>query len=360
MDFISVFIFKILFFILLPLSFFKKNYIVIGSKSGRVGNAYALYTQLKNADNFSSRIIWIDDINDGSVYYVTFKKFTTLLFSSHVIYTHSQRDIFFATSLLSTRVNIWHGSPIKYILNDNHKEATLKNKLIWMLKNNDPRKSDYFVVGGERFVDIIESATGLSRDKLVVCGNPSNNNALYENFSKGSKYVIYFPTFRDDDSILSDDFLLGLRDDWKELYDQRQTSLLIKPHPNEDSRKINYSFNNEWFTILDSNIEQYCLLSNCEAMISDYSSIIFDSTTFGKRAYIMKSQLDDCKSERGGAYLSIENLSEIPNVVVVECFSEVIDELMCDNSMQNINYKLTHSCFAVPFNLDIFISKVGL
>ncbi len=197
-------------------------------------------------------------------YYAAVAKFT---FVSSGIY-----DINRFVSAKSIKVQLWHGTPLKKIMNDRNKVA--QNKLVHFLKRLilpfGTRKYQYLLSPSEKINKNLLSAFGI--ENIIVKGYP-RNDILFSNNKE--KIITFLPTHRGEgNGRIQNLFKSFNTKKINSFLEEKGYKLLIKPHyydlkycTIEETKHIN---------IVKNNIDLYSLLSKTTILITDYSSVYFD------------------------------------------------------------------------------------
>ncbi|MDW4518707.1 CDP-glycerol glycerophosphotransferase family protein [Staphylococcus saprophyticus] len=221
-------------------------------------------------------------------------------------------------------IQTWHGFPLKKMVNDLSNESEKEMQLSQFI----PRMSkwDYLITSSTINTMLLESAFQLKSNnnlKILQYGAPRNEYLIEKNdeneqkrlqrkylFTENNekKYLLFCPTWRKDkrENLTKID-LTKLLDNLPENYD-----IIIKLHPNESGLRYKYNnidkrihcFYNEFVDIQ----ELYIL---CEAMITDYSSTIFDFAHLNKPIFLLQ---EDSKMYQKdvGFYFNIFELGKFP------------------------------------------------
>jgi CDP-glycerol glycerophosphotransferase (TagB/SpsB family) len=174
-------------------------------------------------------------------------------------------------------VNLWHGMPIKQI-------GDLSGSI----------KQDYFIASNPSSREILATATGLSKDKVLLIGQPKNDGlftskSLHKHLgiNEQSYLILYMPTYRGsfESSAMNRDNESGVLLEnneqtisFNDLLEKENAYFIIKPHLRN---KMNTNLGSR-FIILDDfsdlvpKLDNYEILGNVDMLISDYSSIILD------------------------------------------------------------------------------------
>ncbi len=237
------------------------------------------------------------------------------------LFTHTPGDVSLYLPRWITRINLWHGNPIKFILDDTpeKKSAYKRHKLSWL--NQNPKDSDYFFSGGPRFDQIMASCTGLPNDKILTEGLP-RNEALFQSIGLPlvpPVFCLYAPTFRD--KMTQEERIEDLCIKWQVIYQNSGMHLKIKLHPND---KTDLAFANQylWVSVAEKKDDINKLLVSSASLVSDYSSIVFDYMILKKPIYMLMDDMSGYLTVRGGTYIQMEELAKM-----FDC-TESIDQLV--------------------------------
>ena len=208
-----------------------------------------------------------------------------------------------AVSLIKNKktpvVQIWHaaGAVKKFGYcsigkADGYSERTARS--LKMYKN-----FDVIFVGSEACKEQMAPAFGCDKSKCVVAPLPRMDKILYgsENFRKriyeaypalkGKKVILYAPTFRKH---------ADMNAYFKNMADAAQEQgflLLIKAHENTDTSDMPEN------ALLAKGFSCTELLSVSDAMVTDYSSVVFESALAGVPIYLYRPDLEEYKERQG-------------------------------------------------------------
>lgn len=261
-------------------------------------------------------------------------------------------------------IQTWHGFPLKKMVNDleDKKEKQLQlNKFIPRMK-----KWDYLITASNLNTLLLKSAFKLEKNEnltVLELGSPRNEYLINHNTEmewlriqrkylftndKNIKYILYCPTWRqgERESLTQIDLI--------ELLNQlpKNYKIIVKLHPNEARLRNKYNaldarihcFYNEFVDIQ----ELYIL---CAAMITDYSSTIFDYAHLNKPIFLLQEDNSQYKQDVG-FYFDINEVGRFPEAALNEMklatqltrvgaidYSQMISRLMKNdksNSSENI------------------------
>ncbi|HAS8569991.1 TPA: hypothetical protein I7778_19890 [Vibrio vulnificus] len=217
-----------------------------------------------------------------------------------IIHSHGWASRKISSKKFPISVNLWHGLPIKKIGLD----VDLKRKVY---------KDDYFMVSSEYFDSFFSSSMGVQKENIVRLGQ-SRNDWLFHNVeNKTGRYVVWMPTFKKSmyDSNVND----GINESNKISFldfknadrlnselSRCDIKLYIKLHPFDTLNLTNFPgySNIEVIKSTDDRMsgdKLYKFLSSSSALISDYSSIVFDYVLLNRPICIDKFSCDTYRRE---------------------------------------------------------------
>lgn len=253
---------------------------------------------------------------------------------------------------------LWHGMPLKKILNDDNSLRTNKNNKLRLLINKAfPWTKDEWdvVISPSKDAErIIRSAFG---DEVIIInsGFPRNKRLCIPSLNTPNakiKKVIYMPTFRGIPSTISSNEYIQqyLIDNGFEINKinklcyENKINFYIKLHPVNDvtddfRHQINTSSN---VHLLDNNFDFYEDAQDFDLLITDYSSIFFDFSLTKKPILHVAFDVNDYISNSRELYFKYEDIrvgKKLSNwLEVIEYISSVenIEELIHSENYQNI------------------------
>lgn len=203
-------------------------------------------------------------------------------------------------------VQLWHGGvPLKKIEKDT--ERTLEKSYIEHARH-DSSIIDIIISGCDYFTDIVKKSFWYNGE-ILECGTPRLDGIFNVSpekaveirknagWAQDKKVILYVPTFRAD---LSTDCY---RIDFEAVLDalEKKTGdkwiFAVRLHPNlaEKADFINYSDR-----VLNATPypDLYELLPVCDAVVSDYSSVMFEAGMIGKTVFLYATDIEDYKKDR--------------------------------------------------------------
>lgn len=329
-----------------------KNSIVFSSHTnGRDGSCETVYRYMcDNGLNVKYKVVWI--VNKSEKYrntkqckYIDSKKMKSL---RNMFYMGTSKYLIWENiALMKVRakqksIHITHGMPT---IKDVH-------GLI-----NIPEETDAVLISSENVVELQSYQMCMDKEKYVVCGLPRidelfrNCDELEKLNLKGTKTIIWMPTFRKlfyssrEDAVVKGETgipLLENEGDIRRLnleLRKRNLNLIIKIHPMQELSKINVCDCTNICVVTNDMIEEkqinlYSLLGETCALVSDYSSVVFDYLMLDRP---MAFVLDDMEQySRGFAIENIYDFMPGEKLFAMEDFISFLDNV----AMGKDEYKL--------------------
>ena len=208
--------------------------------------------------------------------------------------------------------NLWHGTPIKKIGLDaiesnisaeklGISRRSLLNKILpqslFQKCKEFANKETYFLASSKAVSGLLQSAMGVSKDKVLIDGYPKLDHLIKSNKNLEAGKILYAPTYRgkynSENDLLSEfDFDLESTEKWLEAYDKYLT---IRLHPaNELPSDLIDKLNRSLRINVGGKSDLYESLVDYELVVTDFSSLYFDCLAinvpvmlapFGLRSY---------------------------------------------------------------------------
>lgn len=202
---------------------------------------------------------------------------------------------------------LWHGCPYK---------APDES----MFKGHSWERQYYTHVlsSSKHFIPIWSYLFSIPEKKVVVTGLP-RNDALFKKYPKYDfgeyrKIILWAPTFRASKVLgytnVSDEknIVPVLKEDEFGLVDkylaEKGVKIVVKLHPMQNLDAY-HLINNDYFKLMShqefvrSGIDLYKLMTQCDALITDYSSIFYDFLLLDRPMAFTEDDLDDYSDKRG-------------------------------------------------------------
>lgn len=366
----------------------QKKQIIFNSFPDYSDNSYALFKYcIEKKINY--KLIWI--VNDKTKI-KNIKNKINQKFSEdiEVIYSKSARALWcymrskfiFSTHDLFTsissekikKINLWHGMPLKAIKNlDKRKKIEIKSNY------------DTIIATSEFFQKIMAESFNVSKDKVLILGQPRNDLLFKETHffnkvglkrEKYSKKIMWMPTFRksliknkswSNDGIYTEEKIgvisLDQLDNLNNMLKEKNILLMIKLHPMDFLQNIKIENKSNILIIKNQDLENideqlYPLLGNCDALITDFSSVWIDYEILNKPIYFVIEDYEDYKKTRGIVFDDFAEISSLPIIEKYEDFPKIIDDLLnCkidkESSFKYNKYKDNRSCERIVKALNL-------
>lgn len=313
-----------LFSILGSLCLKKQKLIVLESKPDISDNTGEIFRYMLN-NNIKCRYIWlVDDLNcvkrikiKNVEFYSIHPKtimekvqFRWILNRASVILCSHRFSFPYYKRKKQVFLYLDHGSPLKDCRN---------------IYENSQTSNVYYVTQSHFFDDIIEEQYSIKKENILTLGLPRNDqlfrkytslSQIIENISSYKKTIIWAPTFRYHVSktrvdchsymplgipiIYSKEEIIKLNS----YLTRKGVLLLLKPHPAQNLELIiNLNLSNlkilQNEELIKNNIQTNELLSQTDALITDYSSIYYDYLLLRKPIAVTLDDYEQYKSEMG-------------------------------------------------------------
>lgn len=280
----------------------KTNLWVFGEAYGNQfsGNAKYLFLYLLKSQS-EIEPVWltrnsnvyreIKKIN-GQVYYIHSLKGLLYGFTAkNYIFTHNIRDIQNVILKNAKQINLWHGMPLKNLIDTKNTVICSKNIYTKMYliaeKFMSPSRKmtyDLMILTSDFFRNHMEK-TFLNAKKFVVTGEPRSDiffkkvdkKEIFKKFGipfSKRKVITYLPTYRDKNTTQS--FPLEIINNFED-----DLIFIEKRHRNESLSSQNIS-RKKFYNLSNKFIDTQELLLITDILITDYSSVYFDFLLYNK------------------------------------------------------------------------------
>jgi CDP-glycerol glycerophosphotransferase (TagB/SpsB family) len=267
--------------------------------------------------------------------------------------------------------NLWHGIPFKKIEYDIEKGSFYKKFFnpvgirqkisSFLFEPKIFRNSNGFLATSKKLIPVFASAFKTTEEKIFIGPYPRNElfklskNELHDFIHKYESpsfqqlcmglgaynaVVIYMPTFRDDNPGFMDNAI----PDWEKLNavcKKTKTLFLIKAHIltkfSTDLSRYDH------ILMIDSNVDVYPLLPYTHALISDYSSIIFDYSLLNKKIIFYAFDKDEYLSKSRESYFKYEEVFSKDITCNAESLLNEIELLATEGTLARHQYDLSKS-----------------
>lgn len=273
----------------------SSKYVIVGGWYGKryADNSKGIYEYLNaHKTEFGlKRVFWYT--NDEEIYKELKDKGLDVLigFSVKSAFYHfrskthfidqTPRDILGFLSVRCTRINMWHGLPLKkigHLISGRNAKFSFWDKMAsggcWL--------DQYILATSDLACNLLTKAMGIDKEKCIIASYP-RTNLLYSIKAKKKNqdklFVFYLPTLRDKkerNPLLDVDLA-----DLNSVFNKNDIIFQLKPHPASIGDWASLaSLSN--FRVLDSSVDVYDILVNTDLLITDYSSVYFDYMLTGK------------------------------------------------------------------------------
>jgi len=264
----------------------NKNVWIFGSWFGEkyADNSKALFEFVNKHDKeilavwlTQSKTVFRDLNQKGLNVYYTYSLFGYYYsdIAKFIFVSTGMHDVNRFVSSNNIKVQLWHGTPLKKIMNDDKlvidkkKSHTLKQ----IFTPFNTIKYQYLLSSSENINNHLISAFGNKIKNIIVEGYPRND--MLFGINNKEKTITFLPTHRGEgEGGIQNIFQSFDSNEFDSFLEKRSCRLLIKPHF--------YDLNNitlettEHINILKEDVDLYQLLSKTDILITDYSSVYFD------------------------------------------------------------------------------------
>lgn len=237
-----------------------------------------------------------------------------------VVFTHSVNWDFLSPLIgaKATRIQTWHGMPIKKIGFDDmrDRQAHFKIKLYKWLMPYKNERYDLVISGSEIDKSKYVSAFNVSPVNVCVTGYPRNDpivRSARQSTSDLIKRIIYMPTYRGE---IGSEFNLLEKTGFDyvrfdKLLELNRAKFYIKLHPvqvfaSADIKTIRRCKNIE--PILDDGSDIYEKIGTYDILITDYSGIYFDFLITGKPIIMAPLDIDEYRTNDRELYYEYSDI----------------------------------------------------
>ncbi len=276
-----------------------------------------------------------------NVKFVSLKKgIFNFLFSKYAFYSFGKYPIMPAKN--QKVVNLWHGMPLKRI-------GRLQS-------GQEREKQNYFshvIATSPFFADIMKKAFAASDEQVIITSQPRCDDMFKhtgkpEGLCGFDKVIFWLPTFssskrlNQNDNVgynevnpYNTDFLERVNEQLR----AKNALLVIKPHPMDDAITARRAYSNLFYVtdgaIADMGHTLYSLLSHCDALITDFSSIYFDFLMLDRPIAFAGLDFEDYRKNRG---FVVEDARSIMPGYHLNCAEDFIEFILSVLSGED-NYK---------------------
>ena len=247
-----------------------------------------------------------------------------------------------------TILNVWHGTPLKRMAQDNEEERYDAGNVMRNLL-----QSDYLVFPNLYMEEKMAGATNLTElyqgtilhegyPRNCIFFHPEKGALLKEKLGySGIQLSVYMPTFRGKTDAVEKDSYVALVKDYLSRIDQQLTDrqiLLVKLHPLVQSQLDTDSY--QHIRPFSAEYDTYEILNACDVLITDYSSVMYDFAVTGRRILLFAYDMEDYQGHRG----MYEDISAYP-FPIVRTPEELTAELKKDSGHPDDDFLRKYTTF---------------
>lgn len=299
-----------------------KNLWLFGAWKGETYNDNSKYIYeyvVKNCPNIKA--YWVTK-NDVVYEYLTKKQLPVLFYPTKeaknvicraklLFQTEGYKDTGYYPVGGAKVIQLWHGTPAK-ALNWFKKNNNFARKLFISIVTGR-RSSFYWVSQSNFYSEFYHKDFGVPYDHFIKTGSPrcdginNNEDTLIERIKEKygfEQVVFYLPTHRNWGNDFDNEFVLNGLDIVDNILSEYKIGFIFKPHPNEMKlfMKSNKHYRN--VVILDGSTQEqndiYQYLFHCDALVSDYSSVIYDFLLTNRPIVLFDYDFDHYQKYDGG------------------------------------------------------------
>lgn len=341
----------------------NKNIWLFGSTFGRRFADNPRYMFLYTSQNLKNevRAVWIShnkeivkalcDEGYEAYYDKSIKGIWMCLRGGVYFYDNYPKDISQWLSGGATKINLWHGIPLKKIQMDNihdkvrHPDTKFDAFRYALRRFTDEKPSHYILSSSEFFVPIFSSA--FATEKVITAGLPRTDiytgekiKNIYLASEKGSldkinkcleairsegkrsRIFLYMPTFRDSETKFFETVDLNRLGTFLK---ERGYLLCLKLHCKSKLKERFDAIESDNIVVIDPNADPYVFVGMADVLITDYSSIYFDFLLTGRGVIFFDYDLEDYLSNSREMYFDYEQFTPGDKAQTTEELFELMD-----------------------------------
>ena len=231
-------------------------------------------------------------------YYHSWKGIWYCLRGKVYLFDNYSKDISFWLSGGATKVNMWHGVPLKKIQHDNVFDRFRHPKNVWEKIQNYPRnlsdeKPSHYVLATSEFMKPI-FASAFQTKHVLTTGYPRVDSFAFDHIKNlytakeqqllqqieqlrqdrdVDTILYYMPTFRDSETQFFD--VMNLQT-FGEYLQKNHMLFCAKLHPKSKLKKEFEAIQGGNIVCIDADVDPYVFVPIADVLVTDYSSIYFD------------------------------------------------------------------------------------
>lgn len=331
----------------------KSNRVLISCSEGRYFNSNSkqlfdvMYSQQKDVyfitRDFDLLKLLQSKYGNKIVFSYSFKALKIYVQSKVIVISHGLYDTtpFNPYSNNKITINVWHGFPFKAI--GASMENLNPNEISSFLKLNS--NLNYMISSSDFETNILSTSFGLLHQQIIKTGYPrydlllNKDESVLDNLDikKGSKILLYAPTYRDDTDLILFPFKDYSFKKLNEFLTKENIILLVRLHKN-DRHKIEgkIEFNENIIYLDQKKLEDVNeILPLVDLLITDYSGIIIDYAVLRKPMIFIPYDIEEYTKHRG---MNVDLLEMYPGNIVktFNDFTSNVTKSLGSNNSENI------------------------
>lgn len=243
-----------------------------------------------------------------------------------------------------TKVQLWHGFPIKKIgldarKNNNNKYLEyLANKKIKVVGTLFPYKSNKcnMVAASSDFdACIFKKAFEVDGSRVYITGYPRNDSLIKKQKTKNKIIkIIYLPTFR---GMPGSSYDLFFQHEWdtltvNKILNEFNAEMHIRFHPvHVISEKDKILVNSDRVKILEGDWDASSEISSYDVLVTDYSSVYVDYILVGGKIVLAQFDLNDYIKNSRDCYIDFSKLPADAKMKAWSDFKDAMQKITEDN-----------------------------
>jgi len=347
----------------------RKNVIVFESNVGRnyTGNPKAIYEEMvhQNLDKEYHMIYVLEDTSIPIAGHGKKVKRLRFLYFYYMavagIWVSDSRFPEFIVKRKKTRyIQTWHGTPLKKLaldMNSIHMDGESSLEEYKRKFRENSQTWDYLISQNRFSTEVFQRCFDFHKEMLEY-GYPRNDVLFHNNrtdyitklkehcgIPKDKKVILYAPTWRDNEFYGNNRYKFNQAMDYDLLQEELAEDyvLLVKCHYLVQD-KIDWSRYQDFVYSFDSKIDIADLYLIADALITDYSSVMFDYSLLKRPMFFFAYDLKEYREELRGFYF--DYMTELPGPI-----SETTEELVKQiKYYKEENWKARYDAFSHKFN----------
>lgn len=220
------------------------------------------------------------------------------------------------------KIQLWHGVAWKKIVRDAMPEAKKIGEKIYRRIFDYINQYDLFVAPSEEYGNVLQSAFGVGKEKIVYTGQPRNIALFDKEYCEqakkqlqeklgvdNKKIIVYMPTFRDKTNDVFTFCDGAIENQISEIARKENFVIVEKSHFKTTQRNHQTDKDQYGCVYTLPNADAQWLLAAADMLITDYSSCFFDFLIRNKPIIHYVYDYEYYKSKDRGVYYDIEDVA---------------------------------------------------